>query len=60
MYKGDAIFAIYEGSGKMVYRKAFYGELKRFLADINILAPGIYHARLIAGDRTFTEKFVKF
>jgi len=60
MYKGDAIFAIYEGSGKMVYRKAFYGELKRFLADIKILAPGIYHARLIAGDRTFTEKFVKF
>ena len=60
MYKGDAIFAIYEGSGKMVYRKSFYGELKRFLADIKILAPGIYHARLIAGDRTFTEKFVKF
>jgi hypothetical protein len=58
--EGDAAFAIFDGSGKRVYEKMFYGNFKRFTANIESLAAGMYYARLIASDCVFTEKFIKF
>jgi len=58
--EGDAVFTIFDASGKLVYKKSFFGKFKRFTANIEGLAPGIYSVRLISTDHLFTEKFIKF
>ena len=55
-----AVFTIYDGAGKLVYTRTFSQGFKKFIANIEELAPGLYHARLISSDLVFTEQFVKF
>ncbi|MBL4656943.1 MAG: T9SS type A sorting domain-containing protein, partial [Flavobacteriales bacterium] len=55
----QAIFSIFDLAGRIVYTNELDPESKRLLVNIGEFSPGLFNARLISGNKTYTEKLIK-